>query len=258
MRGRPPGALRRHQRCRRGVRGAREASGEGVEARQRLRVSFTQFCPPRCSNIGAGVCITLQTWGAPVGAGPPPPLPVCAGAWGCDRGASVGAPGVRGWRRRRAAERSMPPYGAAPGGIARGGGGAGRGGDVRPGGGPDAPGGGRTLRPTYARHRLVSAMEWERGRCREWGATIPPATGSRGRPSIPAASARILGSALGSPPSKVGGPLGPVPCSPEVGDRGAAHWSRRRRPRAGVQRAPLPWPWRRRATAPRAASCPRA
>ena len=123
-------------------------------------------------------------------------------------------------------------HGAAPGGIARGG-------DVRPGGGPDAPGGGRTLRPTYARHRLVSAMEWERGRCRERGATIPPATGSRGRPLIPAASGRILGSALGSPPSKVGGPLGPVPCSPEVGDRAAAHWSRRRRPRAGGQRPTL-------------------
>ena len=34
MRGRPPGALRRHQRCRRGVRGAREASREGVEVWQ--------------------------------------------------------------------------------------------------------------------------------------------------------------------------------------------------------------------------------
>ena len=89
MRGRPPGALRRHQRCRRGVRGAREASGEGVEARQRLRVSFTQFCPPRCSNIGAGVCITLQTWGAPVGAGPPPSPRVC------------GRLGVRPGRQRR-------------------------------------------------------------------------------------------------------------------------------------------------------------
>ena len=168
-----------------------------------------------------------------------PPSPRVCGRLGVRPGRQRRGSGCARLAKAAAAERSMPPYGAAPGGIARGGGGAGRGGDVRPGGGPDAPGGGRTLRPTYARHRLVSAMEWERGRCREWGATIPPATGSRGRPSIPAASARILGSALGSPPSKVGGPLGPVPCSPEVGDRAAAHWSRRRRPRAGGQRSTL-------------------
>ena len=108
MRGRPPGALRRHQRCRRGVRGAREASGEGVEARQRLRVSFTQFCPPRCSKIGAGVCIDRRHGGRLSPPGLPPPVGAARGSRHWRRGRSRRAPHrggrvLAGGRGRRAA-----------------------------------------------------------------------------------------------------------------------------------------------------------
>ena len=80
MRGRPLGALRRHQRCRRRVRGAREASGEDAEAWHRLRVSFIQFfCPPRRSKIGSGVRIDRRHGGrlSPPGL---PPLPAAGRA----------------------------------------------------------------------------------------------------------------------------------------------------------------------------------
>ena len=64
MRGQPPGAFRRRQGCRNGVRGARQVSDEGVEAWQWLRVSFTQFIVQPDARILALESVATADMGA--------------------------------------------------------------------------------------------------------------------------------------------------------------------------------------------------
>ena len=120
MRGRPPGALRRYQRCHRGVRGAREASG----AWQRLRVSFVHFVHPAAEIRRWGVCRPVEGGGA-VAAGPPP-LPVAGRA---RRAAAAVRVWASRWRTR--------PGGTGEALEARGEGAASR--RWLPGGGIEAP-----------------------------------------------------------------------------------------------------------------------
>ena len=99
MRGQPPDALRRHQGCRSSARGARQASGEGVEAWQWLRVSFTKFIVHPDARILALECVaTADMGGRRWPPGHPPP---CGWARGklrrrCGRGRRGGPGRARG------------------------------------------------------------------------------------------------------------------------------------------------------------------
>ena len=214
MRGRTPGALRRHQECRAGARGARQASGEGVEAWQWLRVSFPRFIVHPDARILALESVATADMGAP-GRRRATPLPAAGRAESCDGGAGAvvevtdtagrpveAAPSRRS--RARPSRRGVEGCRVEAGRSRR----------------RHARGAGRLVLPGRSRHAPGAVEALSRGRGRQ-GAPLDPARtverapGGRGSCAVPDGWSRVHapGEQGWRPRSCASGPL-PAPISP--------------------------------------------